>query len=165
MRVADRQVVQPALHARVSADREIRLIPVDVERAAVDAADAQPRVAGVARRQRHREVVLPRPRPARAGVEDRVRREVEREIVAVDDVHPFRKPRPKRVRRRPHRLRRQRIVIARHEKDRNMRPRMVAQRLCEPFPEVLARCRIVEQVAGAQDRIHAVTSAEVQNLV
>jgi len=46
-----------------------------------------------------------------------------------------------------------------------MRPRMVPQRLCESFPEVLARCWIVEQVTGAQDRIHSVTSAEVQNLV
>src|SRR5687767_13684726 len=31
MCVTDRQVVQPALHARVAADREIRLIPGDVE--------------------------------------------------------------------------------------------------------------------------------------
>ena len=30
-------------------------------------------------------------------VEDHVRREVEREVVAVDDMDPFRKPRPKRV--------------------------------------------------------------------
>ena len=42
---------------------------------------------------------------------------------------------------------------------------MVPQSLCEPFPEVLARCWIVEQVTGAQDRIHAVTSTDVQNLV
>ena len=42
---------------------------------------------------------------------------------------------------------------------------MVPQRLCEPFPEVLARCWIVEQVTGAQDRIHGVASAEVQDLV
>ena len=41
-----------------------------------------------------------------------------------------------------------------------MRPRMVAKRLREPFPEVLARGRIVEQVAGAQDRVHAVASAD-----
>ena len=42
---------------------------------------------------------------------------------------------------------------------------MIAERLGQPFPEVFARCWIVEQVTGAQDRIHAVTSAEVQNLV
>ena len=70
-------------------------------------------------------------------VEDRVRRELVREVVAVDDMHPLRKPRSKRVRRRPHRLRRQRIVIARHEEDGSMRARVIAERLCEPFPEVL----------------------------
>ena len=42
---------------------------------------------------------------------------------------------------------------------------MVPQRLCESFPEVLARCWIVEQVTGTQDSVHGVTSAEVQNLV
>ncbi len=153
MRVADGQVVQPALDARVAADREIGLIAFDVERAAVDAADAQSRVACLARWQRHRQVVLPRFRSAGPGVQDHVRRELVREIVAVDDVHPRRQSRSKGMGRRPHRLRRQRIVIAGNEEDRDMRTRMIAERPGEPFPEVFGRRGVVEQVAGAQDRI------------
>ena len=41
---------------------------------------------------------------------------------------------------------------------------MIAERLREPFPEVLARRRIVEQVAGAQHGVHAVAPADIENL-
>ena len=119
MRVADRQVVQPALDARVAADREVRLIAVDVERAAVDAADAQPRVAGFARRQRHRQVVLSRLRPARAA--RRGPRPASSSNVkssrSTTCTHVGSRDR-KGWRRRPHRLGRQRIVVARNEEDR-----------------------------------------------
>ena len=164
MRIADREIVQPALDAGIPANRKIRLVAVDVERAAMDAADAEPFIAGFAGRQRHRQIVLPRFRPAWAGVQDGIRRELVREVVAIDDVHPLREPRSKRMTWRPHRLRRQRIVIARNEEDRWMRGSVLLKRPCKPFPEVRLGLGIVEQVAGAQHRMHRVASRDVEDL-
>src|SRR5690606_23466442 len=51
VRVADRQVVEPAPLGGVLGDREVRLVAVDVEGLAVDEADPDPRVARGARRE------------------------------------------------------------------------------------------------------------------
>src|SRR5260370_37652123 len=58
MRVTYREIVQPPLDARIATNREVRLIAVHVERAAMDAPDAYPCVTGFAGRKRHREVLL-----------------------------------------------------------------------------------------------------------
>ena len=78
-------------------------------------------IARFAGRQRHRQIVLAGFRSARTRVEDGVGRELIAEVVAVDDMHPRRQPRSKRVPGRPHRLGRQRIVIARHQEHRRVR--------------------------------------------
>ena len=46
-----------------------------------------------------------------------------------------------------------------------MRTGMIAQRSRQPLPEVLARRGIVEQIAGTQDRVHAVPPADVEDPV
>src|SRR5258708_16774110 len=59
MAVADREVVEPALDARIPADREVRLEALDIEGAAMNATDAEPWIAGLARRKGHCEIELP----------------------------------------------------------------------------------------------------------
>ena len=54
-------------------------------------------------------------------------------------------------------------MIARHEKNRDVRAGMIAERLRQSFPEVLARGRVVEQVSRAQHRIDAVSAADVED--
>ena len=68
MGVAYREIIQSALHACIPANRKVRLVPVNVKRATVDATDAEPFVARLARRQRHRQIVLACLRSARARV-------------------------------------------------------------------------------------------------
>ena len=102
MCVAYCEIVQSALDACIPANGKVRLVSVNVKRAAVDASDAEPFIARFARRQRHRQIVLARLRPARAGIQNRVGRELIREIITVDDVHPLGKPCSKRMARRPH---------------------------------------------------------------
>ena len=51
MRVTDREIVEPALDARIATNREVGLIAVHVERAAMDASDAYSRVTGFAGRE------------------------------------------------------------------------------------------------------------------
>ena len=55
--------------------------------------------------------------------------ELVREVVAIDDVHPVGQSRDETGASAPTPTRRQRIVIARNEKDRNVRTRMIAERL------------------------------------
>src|SRR5713101_6524879 len=120
MRVTYREIIQPTLDARIATNREVRLIAVHVERGAMDAPDAYPRVTGFACRKRHREVVLSCLRSARARIENYVRRKFMREVVTVNDMHPRRKLRSKRMTRSPHRLGRKRIVIARDQENGRM---------------------------------------------
>ena len=68
MRVTDREIVKPSQNAGISANGKVRLIPLDVKRAAVNATNAQPMVTGIARRERHREIILPRLRTARPRI-------------------------------------------------------------------------------------------------
>ncbi len=149
MRVTDREIVEPTMHARIATNREVGLIARYVERAAVDASDAYSRVTGFAAGKRHREVVLSCLGPARAGIEDDVRRKFIGEVIAINDMHPRRKLRSKRMTRRPHRLGRKRIVIARDQKNGGMRAASTAKRSGESLPEVRGGGRVVEQVTGA----------------
>jgi hypothetical protein len=68
MRVAYREIIQSALHACISANGKVRLVPVNVKRATVDATDAEPFVARFTRRQRHRQIVLACLRSARPRI-------------------------------------------------------------------------------------------------
>src|SRR5713226_7723760 len=104
MRVAYCEIVQPALDARIAANRKVRLKARNVKRAAMDAPNPYPCITGFAGGKRHRQVVLSCLRSTRARIEDHVGREFIREVIPVNDVHPWRKPRSKRVTRRPHRL-------------------------------------------------------------
>src|SRR5579871_159737 len=58
VRIAYREIVQSALHARVPANGKVRLVSVNVKRGPVNTADAEPLVSGCARWQRHRKIVL-----------------------------------------------------------------------------------------------------------
>ena len=51
MRVTDREIIEPAMHARVATNREVGLIAVHVERAAMDASDSYSCVTGFAARE------------------------------------------------------------------------------------------------------------------
>src|SRR5712692_6031328 len=117
MRVADREIVQPTLDARIATNREVRLIAVDIESAPMDTSNPYSCVTRFAGGKGHRQVVLSRPRSARTGIEDYVRRKFILEVIAVNDMHPARKLRSKRVSRSPHRLGGKGIVIARNEKN------------------------------------------------
>ena len=97
-------------------------------------------------------------------VEDDIRRELEREVVAIDDVHPIRKPRPKRVTSAPTPTR------ASADRDCPARGRSGHEGqddrgsvLASPSQKSSLGVGIVEQVAGAQDRVHAVASADVED--
>ena len=68
MCVAYGEIIQSALHACIPANRKVRLIPVNVKRATVDATDAEPFIARFARRKRHRQIVLACLRSARPRV-------------------------------------------------------------------------------------------------
>jgi hypothetical protein len=54
MGITDREIVQPAQCTRIAGDRKVRLISVNVERAAVYATYTDPRVTRLPRRKRHR---------------------------------------------------------------------------------------------------------------
>jgi hypothetical protein len=45
MRVAYSEIIQSALHACIPANRKVRLVPVNVERAAMHATDPEPFIA------------------------------------------------------------------------------------------------------------------------
>src|SRR6266851_4278581 len=92
---------------------------------------------------------LARLRSTGSRIEDCARRKFIEKLVIIDDVHPLRKLRSKRVTLRPHRLGGKRIVIARHQEDRRMSAALIAKRHGQPLPEILGRSRVVEQVAGA----------------
>jgi hypothetical protein len=149
MRVTYREIVQPTLDARIATNREVRLIAVDVERAAMDAPYAYSRVTRFTRGKRHRQVVLSCLRSARTRVKDYVRREFIGEVIPVNNMHPCWKLRSKRVTRGPHRLGRKWIVIAWDQKNRGMGAGSIAERCRESLPEVRGGGRVIEQVAGA----------------
>ena len=163
MRIAYGKVIQPTLHSSVPAYRKIRLIPIDVERATVDTSNADTFVSQFARGQSHRQVPLTGLRPARAGVENCIRTELVREIVAINNVYPFRKTHTKRVSGGPNRLGRQRIVVAWHQKYGDVRTGMIAENLGQTLPEILGRSWVVEKISSAQDCVDAVASSDIKD--
>src|SRR5258707_6900163 len=162
MRVADREIVEAALHARVPANREVRLVSANIKGAAMHATNTESLISQFAGWERHRQIVLASLRPARAGVQNGVRCDLVREIIAVDNVHPHGKPCSKRVPLSPYRLRRQRVVIPWNEKYRRMRhtPRLKSH--CEPFPKVGRRIRIFEYVSDTKYRIHRIAASYIE---
>ena len=160
MRVAYREIVQPALDAGIPANRKIRLVPLNVKRAAVNATDTEPFIAWFARRQRHRQIVLACLRPARPRVQ----------ITACGRTHtrnhhgrrraPTREAALEKRDQGPHRLWRQRVVVARESKNRADADQGAPERLCKPLPKVRSRFRIVEYISDAQDQhLHALRRA------
>jgi hypothetical protein len=91
MCVAYCEIVESALDAGISANRKVRLIPINVECGAVDATDTKSFIASLADWKRHRQIVLARLRPTRAGMQNHVGRELECEVIPIDDVYPLRK--------------------------------------------------------------------------
>src|SRR5271170_4836763 len=163
MCVANREIIEPPMHSRVATNREVGLIAVHVEGAAVDASDSYSSVTGFAGRKRHREVVLARLRSTGSRIEDCARRKFIEKLVIIDDVHPLRKLRSKRMTLRPHRLGGKRIVIARHQEDWRMSAALIAKRHGQPLPEILSWGRVVEQVAGAYQRVDRIAPSDVQD--
>jgi hypothetical protein len=68
MRVAYCKIIQAALDACIPANWKVRLVPVNIKRAAMNATDAEPFISGFARGQRHRQIVLACLRSARPRV-------------------------------------------------------------------------------------------------
>jgi hypothetical protein len=54
-------------------------------------------------------------------------------------------------------------VVAGNQKHRDVRAGVIAKSLRQPFPEILTRGWIVEEVAGAQYRVDAIPAADVKN--
>src|SRR5258707_11712595 len=162
MRIPYGEIIQSASNACIAANRKVRLVSIDIEGAPVYATDSETLVARLAPWERHCQILLRSLRPARAGVQNGVRCDLVREIIAVDNVHPHGKPCSKRVPLSPYRLRRQRVVIPWNEKYRRMRhtPRLKSH--CEPFPKVGRRIRIFEYVSDTKYRIHRIAASYIE---
>ncbi len=161
--IADGQIVESALNAGVPTDWEIRLVSLDVERLAVNTADPEPHITGLARRQRHRKVVLARLRTTRPRVKDGIGRDLVLKVVSIDHMHPLRKTRPKGMPWSPHRFRSQGVMVAGDKEHGSMRRGLIPQHLDEPLPKVRTRCRIVKQIARAQNSVDAVPSRHIED--
>ncbi len=99
----------------------------------MDTSDSYSCVTRFSGGKRHREVVLARLRSAGSRIEDCARRKFIEKLVIIDDVHPLRKLRSKRVTLRPNRLGGKRIVIARHQEDWRMSAALIAK-TSQPVP-------------------------------
>jgi hypothetical protein len=121
MCVAYCEIVESALDAGISANREICLIPINVECGAVDATDTKSFIARLANWKRHGQIVFARRRSTRTGVQNHVGRELICEIISIHDVYPLRKLCSKWMTQCPHGLRREWIVVARNQEYRRMR--------------------------------------------
>src|SRR5260221_8446956 len=163
MRIPYGEIIQSASNACIAANRKVRLVSIDIEGAPVYAADSETIVAKLAPWERHRQIVFACLRPARSGVQNGVRCDLVREIIAVDNVHPHWEPCSKRVPLSPYRIRRQRVVVPGNEKYRRMRhtPRLKSH--CEPFPKVGRRIRIIEYVSGTKYRIHRIATSYIED--
>jgi hypothetical protein len=59
MRIAYCEIVQSSLDSCIPANWKVRLVAINVERAAMNAPDPEPFIAGFAGRERHRQIILP----------------------------------------------------------------------------------------------------------
>src|SRR5260221_9122652 len=163
MRVADREIVEAALHPRVPANREVRLVSANIKGAAMYATNTESLISQFAGWERHGQIVLASLRSARSGVQNGVRCDLIREIIAVDNVHPRGKPCSKRVPLSPYRLRRQRVVIPWNEKYRRIRHTTRLKSSCEPFPKVRRTIPIIEYISNTKYRIHRIAASYIQD--
>jgi hypothetical protein len=132
MCVAYCEIVESALDAGISANREICLIPINVECGAVDATDTKSFIAKLANWKRHGQIVFARLRSTRTGVQNHVGRELICEIISIHDVYPLRKLCSKWMTQCPHGLRREWIVVARNQEYRRMRGTTLWENLASP---------------------------------
>src|SRR5271165_5451620 len=102
MPVAYREILEAALHARVPANRKVRLVSANIKGAAMHATNTESLISRFARWKRHGQIVLASLRSARSGVQNGVRRNLIHEIIAIHDVHPRGKPSSKRMTWCPH---------------------------------------------------------------
>ena len=116
--VADGQVVETPVDGRVPRDRKGGLVILEIECLPMNETDAQPIVSRLTRRQACRQSRLACARAARRSVHDGSGAQLEREIVAVDNVDIGREATPERVLGRVDRVLRQWVVIAGQQDDR-----------------------------------------------